>query len=297
LSAPALRRRVSASLVVLVYEEDPVADAVAREWGTLPATGAHVDGAAVRRLNESILVLRRSGVHIHDDGVDRRLPPDVLVQRPTLVFPSIHRSEQNVASLTVHPIGNLGPSADLGGRARTIAPADPRRMVTALRLLHESAVPLGLPATYEATHHGPVVEAPALFIEIGSGADRAPAVDAIRVLANVIPQISESTGDRVALAVGGGHYVPHFTDLALRRSWAFGHLISRHALEQLDRDTAARAYALSPGADGILFSRAQDAQHPALAGIGPRLKDRDAPERTMEGGGVTANASRSASGT
>jgi len=297
LSPAVLSRRLSASLIVLIYEEDPVADAVARAWGTLPATGAHVGGAPIRRLNDSVLVLRRSGVHIHDDEVDRRLPPDVLAERPTLVFPSIHRSELNVASLTVHPIGNLGPSTDLGGRPRYLVPADPRRMVTALRLLSEGAARLGLPATYEATHHGPVVEAPAMFIEVGSGADRAPAQDAIRVLADAIPSISESTGDHVALAVGGGHYVPHFTDLALRRSWAFGHLISRHALEQLDRDTAARAYALSPGADGILFSRAQDAQHPALAGLGPRLRDRDAPERKVADGGVTANASRSASGT
>lgn len=235
-------------------------------------------------------------MHIHDEAVDRRLPSEVRAQGPTLVFPSIHRSERNVASLTVHPIGNLGPSAEMGGRPRHLVPTDPLRMVAALRRLAEESAPLGIPATYEATHHGPAVESPAFFIEIGSGAEGPPLPEAVRVLAKVIPQISASSGDRVALAVGGGHYVPHFTELALRRSWAFGHLVSRHALEHLDRSTAVQAYQQSPGAQGVVYSRAQDALHPALAGLAPRLRDQDAPERP-KAAEVSATASRSTSGT
>jgi hypothetical protein len=96
--------------------------------------------------------------------------------------------------------------------------------------------------------------------------------------------------------VGGGHYVPHFTDLALTRSWAFGHLLSKHSLGELEAETARRAYALSPGAEGIVYARAQDAGHPSLAGVGARLRDQDAGVRVRGSEGSTA-ASRPASGT
>jgi D-aminoacyl-tRNA deacylase len=286
-----------ASVVVMISDADPVADAVAKVWGTLPATDAHVDGAPIRRLNESMIVLRRSGTHIHDERVDLRLPHALRDERPTLVFPSIHRSRENVRSLTVHPLGNPGPRADLGGRPRTLVPADPARMVSALRLLDERSELVGIPTTYEATHHGPELGLPAFFVEIGSGEHTAAALEAVRILADVIPRVAATPGDRVALAVGGGHYVPHFTDLALHRKWAFGHLLSRHSLEELDRETAAQAYRLSEGAEGVVYSRAQDANHPALEGIGPRLRDQDAAP-LLRGTDTTAtDAARSVSGT
>ncbi|MGA7477004.1 MAG: D-aminoacyl-tRNA deacylase [Thermoplasmata archaeon] len=288
---------MTADIVVVVSDVDPVADAVATEWGTLPAADGHVDGAPIRQLTDRAVVVRRPGAHIHDEDVDLRLPPALREARPTLIFPSIHRSERNVPSLTVHPLGNPGPRAELGGRPRTLAPSDPRRMATALRLLDEGAAPLGMGATYEATHHGPAVALPAFFIEIGYAELPHPPREAVRLLAEVIPRITGSPEDRVALAVGGGHYVPHFTDLALRRKWAFGHILSRHALEELDRATAADAYARTEGAEGVVYARAEDARHPALEAVGPRLRDQDAPPRERGPARTATGDARSASGT
>ena len=283
--------------LIVLSSEDPVAEAVAATWGTLPAAEGHVDGTPLRRLNESMLVLRRPGLHIHDEGLDVRLPPGLRELRPTIVFPSIHRSRENIRSLTVHPLGNPGPRADMGGRPGVLVATDPPAMVAVLRRLEELSQPLGIPATYEATHHGPALELPAFFVEIGSGEHTAPAPEAVRLLAGVIPEFAASTGDRVALGVGGGHYVPHFTELAIRRRWAFGHLLSRHALETLERTTATEAYRLTPDAEGIVFSRAQDARHPALEGIAPRLRDQDAPPRGRAEASRSTDAVRSASGT
>ncbi|HEY1197966.1 MAG TPA: D-aminoacyl-tRNA deacylase [Thermoplasmata archaeon] len=297
LCSPVLGRELTAELVVVVSNPDPVADAVATEWGTLPVSEGHVDGATIRRLNERVLVVRRPGPHIHDEDVDLRFPATLREARPTLVFPSIHRSERNVASLTVHPLGNPGPRAELGGRPRTLVPTDPRRMARALRLLDEGAATLGMGATYEATHHGPAMALPSFFIEIGYGALPHPPAEAVRLLADVIPRITSGPGDRVALGVGGGHYVPHFTDLALRRSWAFGHILSRHALEELDRATAVEAYARTEGAEGVVYARAEDARHPALEGVGPRLRDQDAPPRERGPARTPTGGVRSASGT
>jgi D-aminoacyl-tRNA deacylase len=288
---------LTVELVVIVSETDPVAHAVSDAWGTLPASEGHVDGAPVRRLNEDTVVVRRPGAHIHDEHVDLRLPRTLREASPTLVFPSIHRSERNVSCLTVHPLGNPGPRAEVGGRPRTLVPADPRRMAASLRLLNEGAAPLGWAATYEATHHGPEVDLPAFFIEIGYGELPSPPPSVVRVLADVISRTVVDSADRVALAVGGGHYVPHFTDLTLRRAWAFGHILSRHALEELDRATAEDAYAKTPGAEGVVFARAEDARHPVLDRVGPRLRDQDAPPRPAGESRPSTGGARSASGT
>ncbi len=265
--------------LVVVSETDPVAVRVAALWGTPPATGEHIDGAAVRSLSDGTLLVRRAGPHIHDERLDARLPSIVAAQRPTIVFPSIHRSEQNIECLTVHPLGNPGERAEVGGRPRSLVPTDARAMAAALRALAERAEPAGLSVTYEATHHGPELGVPAFFVEIGYGARAEPPSVAVKLVAETIPRLDPDLRDRVAIGVGGGHYAPHFTQLALRRHWAFGHILSRHSLDGLDAETARAAYASTAGAEGILFARAQDASHPALSGVGRRLRDGDAPAR------------------
>jgi len=285
------------SVLVVLSEPDPVASLVGERWGTLPATGSIVDGTPVRRLAEGIFTLRRPGLHIHDEHLDLAVPPEVRLDGLTIVFPSIHKSERNVPCLTVHPIGNPGPLAEVGGRPRTFVPTDPARMVATLRALHERASAEGLTATFEATHHGPELRTPAFFVEIGYGTLPAPPDGAVRILAEEIPRLSAEPGDRVAMAVGGGHYAPHFTDLALRRRWSFGHIVSRHALAELDETTARAAFHETPRAEGIVYARAEDADHRALRGIGPRLRDRDAPGRAERSPVGPNPAGRGASGT
>jgi D-tyrosyl-tRNA(Tyr) deacylase len=279
--------------LVVLSDADPVAGAVAVRWGVGESTGASVAGVPLRKLSERAWSLRRPTLHIRDEHLERLLPADLVGAGTTLVFPSIHRSAQNVECLTVHPLGNLGPSAEVGGRARAVTPTDPRRMSAALRRLADERDRVGLPATYEATHHGPELGLPAFFIEIGFGAADAPPPEAVRLLADVIPHLDPDPRDRVALAVGGGHYAPHFTDLALKRSWAFGHIVSRHALEGLDPATARAAWTATPGAEGIVFARADDARHPVWEGVGRRLREQDAPARDRP----ATSGGRSASGT
>ncbi len=276
--------------VVLLSATDPVADRVAEVLRTGPATGDHVDGVPLRWVAEGTVALKRPGPHLHDERLDLSLPAEVRRERPTLLVPSVHRSEQNLTCLTVHPLGNLGPRAELGGRARRVVPADPRSMAAALHGLSEGGAAAGFPATYEATHHGPELGLPAFFVEIGYGRLSEHPAAAVEVLARTVSELEPDPRDRVALGVGGGHYAPHFTELALRRHWAFGHLVSRHALEDLDGPTARSAYERSGEAEGIVCARAQDGAHPALQGLGRRLRDADAPRRAA--GRTDAPASR-----
>lgn len=265
--------------LVVVSEVDPVASALAERWGVPEATGWHVEGASVRRFPGGPWYLRRPGRHIHDERLDLKLPPELKDACPTLVFPSIHRSSQNVRTMTVHPLGNPGPTAEVGGRPRKLVPTDPGLMTRALRALQEEGARVGSTATFEATHHGPELALPAFFVEIGYGKLPGPPAEEVDVLRQVILELEAEPGDTAVLGVGGGHYVPHFTDLALKRRWAFGHLLSRHALGELDRSTAHEAWTGTPSAAGVLFSKAADQELAVLAGLGPRLKEGAAPLR------------------
>ena len=267
------------TLLVVASEADPVARAVLPYWGTPPSSGLHVDGAAIRELGPGVGLLRRAPLHIHDEHLDRIFPAELAAAPPTVVFPSVHRSERGDRCLTVHPLGNLGEEAEVGGSPHQLVPVDARRMTDALRRLTDASPAAGLPATFEATHHGPTLDAPAFFVEIGFGDAPEPPKEAAKVLAATIPQITGADGDRIVVGVGGGHYAPHFTDLAVKRRWAFGHLVSRHALEGLDPAMARRVVTATPGCEGALFARAADAIGETGAAFGPRLAEGSAPRR------------------
>ncbi|MEM0129208.1 MAG: D-aminoacyl-tRNA deacylase [Thermoplasmata archaeon] len=267
--------------IVVVAEDDPVAREVAGRWGTPPASGIVADGTPIRTVAPGVGLWRRPGPHIRDERIDRWLPAELVASRPTLLFPSIHRSDAGIPCLTVHPLGNPGEAAELGGRPATWNPTDARGMAHVLRRLADPAAALGLPATYEATHHGPELRLPSFFVEIGMPKGGDLPEGAARVLAGILAEaLPRDSDDRIALAIGGGHYAPHFTELALMRRWAFGHIVSRHALERLTPASARAAWEASEGREGILFARARDAEHPAVAGLGPRLKEGLAPPRT-----------------
>lgn len=248
-------------------------------WGTAQPTGDHVEGASVRELEDGLTFVRRPGPHLHDERLDLRLPAPLLERRPTLVFPSIHRSASRIRCFTVHPLGNPGSQADHGGRPRTLVPTDPRAMTAVLRAMAEESRSLDLPTTFEATHHGPELGLPAFFAEVAVPEGSRPSEAEVLALATALRAAAPEPQDTVALAVGGGHYAPRFTDLARTRRWAFGHILSRHALAGLERATARAALETSPGAEGIVYARAQDRGHPALAGLAPELREGDAPRR------------------
>jgi D-aminoacyl-tRNA deacylase len=114
----------------------------------------------------------------------------------------------------------------------------------------------GLPhsVTYEATHHGPFMTYPSLFVELGSDERWYDDVPSGRVLAVAIHDVLDGQGScegPVLVAVGGGHYVPRATDVALAGTADFGHFIPAYALEGEDGAVLERAVAATPHASGV----------------------------------------------
>jgi len=153
-----------------------------------------------------------------------------------VVYLSRHSAQSGLRSLTVHPIGNFS-HARYGGYFRQLVHCFPGAMTHALRRLDALAREAGLPhkVSFEVTHHGPYLNTPTFFIEIGSDEVAWPDRRAAEVVARVVLGLEtdcEGAGP-VLIGVGGGHYAPRHTELALRKSVCYGHLLPSHALPSL----------------------------------------------------------------
>lgn len=203
------------------------------------------EGRAAHRHGSALLVTIPES-HLYRDHLDRDLVSAYGEPPEFLVYLSKHRSESRTPSLTVHPIGNP-KAADFGGRPNTLVPAAPRWMTAALRRLRVEARDLPYEVTFESTHHGPYLETPTFYIEQGSTetewTDPAAAAAIARSLLDLEPVDAP-----IAVGLGGGHYAPRHTDVAMARRVAFGHLLSGHALEGLPEALLAEAVTRTPGA-------------------------------------------------
>ena len=84
----------------------------------------------------------------------------------SIVFLSRHRSSMGVPAFTVHPEGNWSDEALFGGRPKELSMAFPYGMSAMLRSI-KALNKEGIAVTYEATHHGPFLSRPSLFVELG----------------------------------------------------------------------------------------------------------------------------------
>ncbi|MEE9592972.1 MAG: D-aminoacyl-tRNA deacylase [Thermoplasmata archaeon] len=210
------------------------------------------DGQPLYRLEDRLL-LTIEDLHLDHDGLDREIRTTLDVDPEVLVFASRHRSERGIPSFTVHPLGNFG-AADFGGRPGRLVPTSPSWMTQALRLLRERAAGYPHAVTFEATHHGPYLETPAFFVELGSDPAAWEEEGPAAVVAETLLALEPAEAP-VLLGVGGGHYVPRMTDVALSRRISFGHLIPSYAAETLTETALQEAIGKTPSARSAYVHR------------------------------------------
>ena len=152
---------------------------------------------------------------------------------------SRHKSEAGVKSLTTHHPGNPVREAKAGGKPLELPPSNPPLTKALLLSLVKAREELGLEefdVTYEVTHHGPTsLSKPITFVEIGSSlkewslreARLALAVAVLEALTRTLP------GYEPVVGIGGNHYAGRFTQRALSSSEAYGHMVAKYALRNL----------------------------------------------------------------
>jgi D-aminoacyl-tRNA deacylase len=154
------------------------------------------------------------------------------------VFVSRHSSESGTPTLSVHVPGNLG-EAEMGGIPRrvSISPANAMRNALHVMASLRDEMRLSYDVSYECTHHGPSLDAPAMFVELGSSAKQWNDLSAAGVVARAaIEAISkfDSRQAKAVLGIGGPHYNAKFTQMALEDNVAFGHIIPKYAVDIID---------------------------------------------------------------
>ncbi len=225
------------------------------ESGTWEQTSRSFRGQPVWSRSEAILI-EIAGPSVTDEAFDADLRATNLPVRDVW-FLSKHAAASGTASLTVHPIGNPGGEAKFGGRPATLVPAAARDMGALLRRMAHHADRLKLPhqVTYEATHHGPFLSFPTLFVEIGSDArwyNDPQSAQAVAAAINDVLGGEGSSRGPVLVGVGGGHYAPRATDIAKEGEADFGHLLPNHALEaRPGPELLKQAFDATPGCTGL----------------------------------------------
>jgi len=169
---------------------------------------------------------------IYYDNLDKEITKQLGVIPQIIIFASRHSSQQKLPALTTHVTGNWG-KAMYGGKDESLAIAEPIAMKLALLKLNELN-DLNWTVCYEATHHGPSeLDVPSLFVEIGSSEEEWKNEQAGEIVAEtifyVINDYTKSHSFRTVIGIGGGHYAPKQTKVALNSELAFSHIAAKYA--------------------------------------------------------------------
>ena len=87
-----------------------------------------------------------------------------------LVFISRHSGVAGIPTLSVHTPGNLTDKTEFGGLPRRVSVSPASAMKNALlEMVHlREEMALNYEVSYECIHHGPSLEVPTMFVELGS---------------------------------------------------------------------------------------------------------------------------------
>lgn len=226
------------------YASNNICDALVRQGGWEDA-GSDDLCTYLRRGND--LLMNLPAKHLYSDDLDKRamgmgFRPDVVI------FPSVHSSESGMPALTVHPIGNYN-DADYGGRERELVRAAPALMTSALRTIAAKCTVPGFNVCFEVTHHGPWLDTPSMFLEIGSDITSWERQELGELQAEVVRD-TVSEDYPVLIGVGGGHYAPRFTEVALGFKANFGHMIPNYQMDNRGDEDIARMLSSAAKASG-----------------------------------------------
>lgn len=190
-------------------------------------------------------------LHIHAEKIDSEWFEETSIKIENIVFLSRHKAASGRPSLTVHPIGNWG-KADYGGFSGKLSRTSPTWMTGLLLKIYENRLP-GYDICFEATHHGPLLETPTMFLEIGSSEEQWELREPAYALTKSLLELEPAKGT-VVVGIGGGHYTPRFTEAALSHQVCFGHMVANYGIPSLTPESLKDAI-VSSRAKGLYFHK------------------------------------------
>lgn len=247
--------------LLLASSEDPASINILSKvldiegWGK-PQTYSH--GQVHQHSCGEVEILLIEGPHIWADGIDKEHTKITSTGLDEVLVLSKHASASEVPALTLHAVGVPGeyPHGEVarsGGITGTAVPPSTRfgeLFRTMSNIAKKYQLDRDYDITLEATHHGPLLETPTLYLEIGSTAKQWGDEMAAMVWAETISLCLglsdahsrmdwEGEGD-VMIGLGGGHYAPrHRAVISSSNVWV-GHILANYAIVFEERDTENR---------------------------------------------------------
>jgi D-aminoacyl-tRNA deacylase len=215
---------------------------------------------------KNIILVTIPDKKIRHENIDIEVHEHLHIEPKLAIFLSRHRSKTGEPTLTVHPIGNFN-DAEFGGKPKTLVPCAPRMMTHLLRLIKKNlqTTDLEFKVCYEVTHHGPFLQTPTFFAEVGSTEIQWQQKKPAEVIATSLLELFNAYHYEedfpkdipVLLGIGGGHYAPRFTDIAFEKNTAFGHMIPSHHIDSgaIDWTIIQQTIAATPDIQGVYFHK------------------------------------------
>jgi len=162
---------------------------------------------------------------------DKGLNHEKINKYDFVIFASKHKSESGEKTLSIHAPGNWR-IAELGGQDNKVCRASALFMKQAFEILRANVGKYDLEdyqVTLEVTHHGPFIDKPCMFIEIGSSEtewqDRRAGFVIAKTISETIIKFKPNPYREVAIGIGGPHYCPNFNKIQLKSNAAISHII------------------------------------------------------------------------
>lgn len=148
------------------------------------------------------------------------------------VFLSRHAGASGKPCFTCHPTGNFGEAKEgFGGASKTLSRVSAHWLKRFYLALKERTGRVSM----EATHHGPTLNTPTLFVETGSDEPEwVKPENGILLAESVLMALERKDVGKAALGFGGTHYCSAFAPL-LEKGWALSHVASKHSVEFVDK--------------------------------------------------------------
>ncbi|MFA4953102.1 MAG: D-aminoacyl-tRNA deacylase [Candidatus Pacearchaeota archaeon] len=167
---------------------------------------------------------------------DENLDLDKISKYDFIIFASKHQSKEKIKSLSIHAPGNWKKN-EFGGKEGKICPTSAVFQKQLFENLNKQVNEDKLKkyqVTLECTHHGPLINKPCIFIEIGSTEtewkDRRAGFTIAKTIVDTIENFKENPYNEIVIGIGGPHYCPNFNKIQLNSNYAISHIIPGYTL-------------------------------------------------------------------
>jgi len=151
-----------------------------------------------------------------------------------IIFASCHKSEKKEKTLSVHAPGNFR-NAQFGGEREKVCKTSAffqKQIFEKLKSNAEKYPLKNYDVTLECTHHGPLINKPCIFIEIGATKnewkDKKAGFVIAKTISEIINEFKENPYNEIAIGIGGPHYCPNFNKIQLNSNIAISHIIPKY---------------------------------------------------------------------